>query len=46
MKIGWLLFDDDDEEEPQVTFHRTEPDPWRGGIKVRIVYTEVEEDTE
>lgn len=45
MRIGRLPFDDD-EEYPQVTFHTTEPEAWRDGRKVRIVYAEIEEDEE
>jgi hypothetical protein len=38
MKIGWLLFDD---EYGEVEFFTEEPESWRGGRIVQIVYAEV-----
>jgi hypothetical protein len=37
MKVGWLLYD----EYGNVEFFTTEPESWRGGRTVQIVYAEV-----
>lgn len=41
MKIGWLVYDDDYDSKPE--FWTTEPESWRGGRIVQIVYAVIED---
>lgn len=40
MKIGWLVYSDDDDQKPELW--TTEPEYWRGRI-VQIVYAVLEQ---